>query len=229
MEISGWGNPGIPASKSHHLPEAPMPTPTPAPIGAFCWPELTTSDLAAAKRFYGPLLGWEAFDVPSAGHAYSLLRVDGLDAAGAMGQPDEAHPHWTAYVKVAEVDTTTAKVIPAGGKVLMEPFDVAGVGRMAVVSDPGGAVLALWQDGPFPGAGVFRHPGALCWVELMTRQPEACTAFYAAILGWEARVRTDMGMPYTIYSHGGRDEAGQMAMAGQIGRASCRERVSNFV
>lgn len=52
------------------------------PSGAFCFPELNTRDVEAAKRFYGPVLGWTTFDVPSAAGSYSLARVNGKDVAG---------------------------------------------------------------------------------------------------------------------------------------------------
>src|SRR5207244_7393715 len=72
-----------------------------------------------------------------------------------------------------------------GGTVLDEAVDVRGVGRMAVIRDPTGAVVALWEPRRHIGAGVVGEPGTPCWNELVTTDPDCAAAFYAALLEWE--------------------------------------------
>jgi predicted enzyme related to lactoylglutathione lyase len=80
--------------------------------------------------------------------------------------------------------------------VVMEPFDVMDVGRMAVLSDPTGAFVALWEPRSHVGAGLVNDPGALCWNELSTNDLVRAKRFYSDLLGWRLQDQTDP-MPYT--------------------------------
>src|SRR5262245_41969148 len=106
--------------------------------GTFCWPELATTDRAAAVDFYRGLFNWLVNDQPMGpGEIYSLfqLRDKSVGAAYAM-RPEErqqgAPAHWNVYVSVASADDAAKKVAAAGGQVFAAPFDVMDVGRMAV-------------------------------------------------------------------------------------------------
>ena len=68
--------------------------------------------------------------------------------------------------------------------VLMEPFDVMDVGRMAVAADPGGAVFGVWQARMHTGIGVANEPGSLTWNENMSRNFDGNKAFYQAVFGY---------------------------------------------
>jgi predicted enzyme related to lactoylglutathione lyase len=113
--------------------------------GAFSWNELVTSDPAAATSFYGQLFGWSVKDMgPDMGH-YRVVSVGETAVGGIMGVPPDAPPamppHWGSYVTVDNVDQTLARCATLGGKTVMPPMDVPGVGRMAVLQDPQGAVI----------------------------------------------------------------------------------------
>lgn len=182
--------------------------------GTFCWVELDTTDPAGAKRFYGELLGWSAVDVPvGEGMTYTLLKLRGLDAGALYGMPDAERaqgvpPHWNSYVAVADADASAAKARALGGTLLMEPFDVADVGRMAVVRDPQGAVLAVWQPGRNIGVRVKGEAGALCWNELATPDPAGARAFYGGLFGWKAHEQEFVGNvgTYTSWLRGDREQ-----------------------
>ena len=88
---------------------------------------------------------------------------------------------------VADVDEAVAAAAAAGGQVMLEPTDVFDAGRMAIIADPGGAALSLWEPGEHIGAGVTMEPNAMCWHELNTRGPDAAKAFYGTLFGWDAR------------------------------------------
>jgi uncharacterized protein len=164
------------------------------PPGAFCWVELATTDLAAAKGFYGTLLGWDTRDETVApGATYTTVRVDGKSVGGmyAMSRPDAeaGHPaRWLSYVSVANVDDTANRAAGLGSKLVVAPSEVSDLGRMAVIEDPEGARLALWQARRHIGAAVVNQPGAVCWTELTARDAVKAADFYASLFGWTPKV-----------------------------------------
>lgn len=173
----------------------------------FCWYELMTTDLAAARAFYGSVVGWEAADSGMPGIDYTLFSVAGGPVAGAMTIPAEAAarnvpPNWTGYVRVEDVDAHLPRLLAAGGALLRPAEDIPGVGRFAVVADPGGAVFCLFReiDGAapaLPAAGPC-DPGRFSWHELHAADGEAAFGFYAALFGWREVEKLDMG-PMGIY------------------------------
>ena len=113
--------------------------------GSFYWNELMTRDAEAAKKFYGATLGWtfEAMD-QGQGATYWVAKAGDETVAGIyqMGKDeDENEQGWFAYVAVADLSTALARATSEGGEVLREPWDVPGVGRIAIVSDNTGNAL----------------------------------------------------------------------------------------
>jgi predicted enzyme related to lactoylglutathione lyase len=191
--------------------------------GNFCWFELATSDQAAAKKFYGGLFGWTANDFPMGpGGFYTMFQLRGRNVGAAyMLMPDQAQqgvpPHWATYVAVANVDEASAKAKTLGGTVLAGPMDVFEHGRMAVLRDPTGAAISLWQSKQHPGVGLWGEEGAFCWSELMTRDTTAATRFYTALFGWKTKVTEGAGFPYTHWQNDGADIGGMLAIMEQWG------------
>ena len=165
--------------------------------GTFCWADLATTDAAAAKEFYGELFGWEGHDVP-AGEAgtYTLLRLDGKDVCALYERSDGTPPAWLSYVSVEEVHASSARAGDLGAAVVQEPFDVMDAGRMALLRDPTGAILALWQPGRHPGAALVNDPGAMCLNQLNTTDPETAQRFYHALFGWRIEFVGTEQQPY---------------------------------
>jgi predicted enzyme related to lactoylglutathione lyase len=114
--------------------------------------------------------------------------VGGLMKITQEGQP----PSWTTYIDVDDADGTIEKIKEGGGDVMVEPMDVSDYGRMAVVSDPTGAVFGLWQPGTNKGSGVIGEPGSIAWHQVSTRDPEKALGFYEAVFGWQSE-RVDTG------------------------------------
>ena len=96
-----------------------------------------------------------------------------------------------------------------GGTVLMDAFDVLDVGRMAVIRDPIGAVVALWEPRRHIGAGVVGEPGTTCWNELVTDDLESAGTFYTALLEWQCESHPTAASTYT-YCRRGASVAGGM-------------------
>lgn len=119
--------------------------------GSLSWTELYTTDAAAAKEFYGGVLGWQFSDMqlPGGGGTYSLITPAGLPPermhGGLMELPKEhlaltnGRPYWHPVFAVTDCDATVAQVTENGGSVQMGPVDAEGVGRLAVCLDPSNA------------------------------------------------------------------------------------------
>lgn len=190
-----------------------------AKTGDFCWFELATSDQAAAKKFYGGLFGWTANDFPMGPDKfYTMFQLRGrnVGAAYTLDQPG-VPPHWGTYVAVANADAALPKAQTLGAAVLAGPFDVAEHGRMAVLRDPTGAVISVWQANQHQGVGLWGEAGAFCWSELMTRDTAAATKFYTALFGWKTKVGGTTGMPYTHWQNDGADIGGMIAIMEEWG------------
>lgn len=118
--------------------------------GTFCWNELATKDLGAAKKFYTELLGWRLEGSQAAGMEYNEIVV-GNEHIGGMYQltaeRGDAPSHWMAYVAVDDVDAKAKLAEELGGKVCVPPSDIPNVGRFCVITDPTGATLSLVRLG----------------------------------------------------------------------------------
>jgi len=114
--------------------------------GAFSWNELMTTDVDAAKEFYGKLFGWKHEDMPTNDMIYTMAKAGDTEVAGIMAMPAEAGdmpPMWGAYVTVDDVEASAKQVEALGGKVVIAPQDIPEVGRFCVICDPQGAALSL--------------------------------------------------------------------------------------
>ena len=111
--------------------------------GTPIWNELVSPDLETAQRFYSEVLGvrWEPSQMTN---GYTTLVVGGRPVGGAMPpQAEGVPPHWNVYFNVESVDDTVARATELGGRVVAPAFDIEGVGRMAVLSDPQGGMFNL--------------------------------------------------------------------------------------
>jgi predicted enzyme related to lactoylglutathione lyase len=198
------------------MPHITKPVP-----GNFCWIELNTTDPAAAGKFYGEILGWSFTEMKMAdGHPYLIAKVGDANAAGIRLLGENATKmgtasQWMSFIASADVDATVAKATKAGGNVLVAAAEAGGMGRMAVVADPSGAVLSLWQEKQSMGAFVYGEKGALCWNELTTTNVDAAGKFYATVLGWKPETAAMPGAPggqYTTFKNGETMTGGMMAM-----------------
>jgi hypothetical protein len=159
-------------------------------VGSFCWLELATTDRIAAKKFYSNLLGWTAEDQPMGPDmTYTMFRLGANDAAGAyqlMKEQLDAHvpPHWMLYIKVESADASAAKAVALGAQQAVPPTDIPNVGRFALLQDPTGAHISIFQPGQHRGLKIFGEVGALCWADLNSTDSAKAAKFYTDWLGW---------------------------------------------
>ncbi len=187
--------------------------------GTFCWAELSTPDPDAAKAFYGPLLGWQSNDIPLGdGAVYSIAQVDSLSVAAIASQPQAQRdaglaPVWSSYVSVQSADAAAQHAKDLGATVHAEPFDVMSAGRMAVIQDPQGAYLMVWQAHETIGAQLVNAPGALVWNELASPDLDASTSFYSRLFGWEIEPFEGSSEPYLSIRNAGANNGGIRQLA----------------
>lgn len=190
-----------------------MPERTSYPPGTPSWTDLSTTDPAAAREFYGAVLGWEFAEFPTdQGDPYIMAMKGGQPVAGLMKSQMEGMPSmWSTYINVDDCDDATARAKDAGGQIIIDAMDVMDSGRMSFVADPTGAAIGMWQKGNHFGAGVVNEPGAFTWSELYSTDTEAATTFYGEVFGLGTHVM-DMGEngPYTTFTVGERVVGGTM-------------------
>jgi predicted enzyme related to lactoylglutathione lyase len=183
----------------------------------FVWYDLMTPDLKAAEKFYGAAVGWKIADSGMPGMSYSILSAGDVMVGGLMQRPKEmgdAAPGWNGHVYVSDVDDYAKRVTKAGGEVHRPPTDIPGIGRFAVVGDPGGAVFILFKPNSeeSPAAVPRGTPGHIGWRELHAGDGAKAWDFYSSLFGWSKSQALDMGKMgvYQIFKTGSEDDAGGM-------------------
>ncbi len=118
--------------------------------GEFCWNELITSDVAKSKEFYSSLFGWEMVDHDMGNKTYTMLKKGDKEVGGMMqipkGHENEIPPHWMSYVCVDNLEASVEKAKKLGANIKQPPMMVGDFGQLAVLQDPTGAHIALWQS-----------------------------------------------------------------------------------
>ncbi len=175
--------------------------------GAPCWIDLTTSDPERSREFYARLFGWTPGEPNEEFGGYFEFFRDGAPVAGGMqnrpefGAPDQ----WAVYLSVADARKTMEAALAKGARQEVEPMEVGDLGTMAVITDPGGATIGMWQAGTFDGFAVTGAAGAPSWFELLTGDYATAVEFYRDVFGWDAHVASDT--PEFRYTTLGKDHA----------------------
>ncbi|WP_155059944.1 VOC family protein [Streptomyces blattellae] len=185
------------------------------PEGAPCWADAMFSDVEGAKSFYGDVLGWTFGEQATEYGNYTQAYVDGKAVAAVVppmpGQEDQSQ--WCLYFASPDVAATAAKIRDNGGQVIMEPMAVGDFGSMCLASDPGGVVFGVWQAGTHEGfEAPMDQPGAFCWAEIFTREPERSDTFFPAVFPYTAQQMDDDAMDFRVYNVAGRPALGRMKM-----------------
>lgn len=168
------------------------------PLGTPTWIDLSVPDVAQAKDFYRAMFGWEYAD-PAGPRTECLLH--GRPVAGLTESPGTApvSPAWVVYLATDDCDATVRKALDAGAFMDSAPEDVPDVGRLAVLRDPVGARVGLWEGRGHPGCQVVNEPDALIRNDLVTATPEPAREFYAAVFSFTLDTNPDLpGVDFTF-------------------------------
>jgi predicted enzyme related to lactoylglutathione lyase len=173
--------------------ETPVPVRATAPLGAPVWIDLVTSDIARAQTFYGAVFGWTFSEADPAYGGYTTASRDGHLVAGLMSTPDgyDGPDGWTTYLHTADIESVLAAATAAGATDCGGVMDVPAKGRMAMLTDPAGAFIGLWQPGGHNGFEVVREHGAPAYHQLTTSDYGAALDFYRQVFGWQCETVSD--------------------------------------
>lgn len=187
------------------------------PHGSFCFAELHTADVDGAQRFYGDLLGWTTVDSPVDG--YSLFQSGGKDVA-AVRRVAQGTSRWVPFLSVASAEDASAKGLQGGAAVVTPPTDTGTLARTAVLRDPAGGVVGLWEAKKHSGAALIDQPGSLWWAELLTREIPVAKTFYSNLAGWRAIDTLKYGIRYSVFRLGDESMAGLLPIGADWGNVS---------
>lgn len=192
-------------------------------FGMFCWLDVATHEVEKTKAFFSELLGWHYKDIPTPEGNYSMVGVGGKEFGGFMDlslskMPKGIPAHISAYVLVENVDAKAEEFAKSGGSIKAPAFDVMEMGRMAVVADPFGAVLSLWQ--PMKTGSTAVDPlsaGAPSWRELMASNLDGAVNFYKKVFGWNTKSSANPQFEYVECGLGQQPFAGMMQITKEMG------------
>ncbi|GGZ36802.1 VOC family protein [Streptomyces poonensis] len=180
------------------------------PPGTPCWVSLMVHRVAATQEFYGALFGWEFRPGPRQLGPYVRALLDGREVAGIGQLPPDRHlpVAWTPYLASEDADATAELVRHCGGTVGVGPLDAAEAGRLAIASDPSGAVFGIWQASVHLGTTVTCEPGAPAWHELLVRDTSVVAKFYRTVFGYEDEPAAPAGPDHVALHLKGHPVAG---------------------
>ncbi len=172
--------------------------------GRFVWLDLVTPDVESAQAFYGGLFGW-TFE---SGSDYVTVLHAGAPIAGMVSREVAEGSLWISSLSVVDVDRAAERVRQAGGIVRRGPLDAGERGRMALVTDPGGALVLLLRATGGDPPDVRAEPGGWLWRELWTHDVSEALAFYTSVVDYERREVSFRGGTYTVLETNGEPRAG---------------------
>lgn len=118
--------------------------------GEFCWTELATPNVQSAKDFYSKVFGWQFTDHDMGEMTYTMIKRDGQEFGGMWGIPKDKEnhipPHWMSYILVENLDDSLKKASSQGATIVKPVTNAGDMGRFAIITDPTGAHVALWQS-----------------------------------------------------------------------------------
>lgn len=179
--------------------------------GRFLWYDLMTHDENASIDFYTRITGWGASPWEDGDMPYTMWTVGKVPIGGVMPMPEEvvaqgAPPHWLAYIGTSDVRASVARAVELGGVIEKDTTDIPSAGSFAVLSDPQGAVFAVYAPaGDAPGHEGPPNQGEFSWHELATTDHEEAFSFYRNLFGWHKTEAMDMG-ELGIYQMFGRKD-----------------------
>ncbi len=172
------------------------------------WLDLSSSDAAASRDFYSKLFGWKLEVNPDPQYGgYALGKIGGKDVAGIGPKMSaDAPTMWLVYIATSDAADTVKKAKAVGPQ-----------GTMAIIQDPSGAVIGVWQPNQMHGSPILGKANAFGWSELNSRGVDKAKPFYKKVFGWgEKKSEMAEGMEYTEFLVNGESIAGGMEMNSMV-------------
>lgn len=188
-----------------------MPVRDAAVMGMPTWIDIHSSDPAATRAFYSAVLGWEAGEASAEFGGYFMFFLAGRPIAGCTPaqEADGGQVTWITYLAVPDAAATVARAEVNGARVLAPVMTIADLGTTAIIVDPDGAGIGVWQPDQFPGFGIVEDPGAPTWFELSARDYAGELAFYSNVFGWDPQPMGDTDdFRYATVNEGSTRHAG---------------------
>ena len=180
------------------------------------WTDLAATDTKAAAKFYSAVFGWkvEVSTDPAYG-GYATAQSGGKDVAGIAPKQMEQQPSaWTVYIGTPNAAETAKKAEAAGAKIIAPVMEIGEQGHMAIIQDPSGAYLGLWQAGKMQGSQ-STGTNSMGWAELNARGFDKAEPFYKNLFGWGEKktpASAENPIEYTEFQLHGESIAGGMEM-----------------
>lgn len=184
-------------------------------LGKAVWHDLVTQDIDATRDFYQGVFGWQIEKSREInGRDYLVASIDGVYVAGMLEaglRPDGANvSRWIPYISVANVDATVTSAAGSGADVVVGPRTVA-LGRVAVITDPEGAVIGMARSSvgdPADLPAAKPTAGTVVWNELLAADRLAAARFYGDVFPYDASEIERRGGKYVLLNASGRERAG---------------------
>ncbi|MER6997397.1 VOC family protein [Streptomyces sp. NPDC000410] len=196
-------------------------------LGTPCWVSLMVHGLGTTQHFYRDLFGWDFVPGPQHLGPYVRALIDGKEVAGIGQMPPDRHlpVAWTTYLATDDADETAEQIRMCGGTVGVGPLDAGDAGRLAIASDPEGAVFGIWQAAAHAGTALFGTHGTPVWNELVTRETSSVSKFYQSVFGYEVEPVVSADFDYLTLHLEGRP----VASLHGVGHALPRDRGSHWM
>lgn len=186
--------------------------------GQFSWVELKTEDYQDACEFYGRLFGWESQpadsdDGPQIGQfLWQKYFLAGIRATDHQETQERGPAIWRSHLQVADLAETLERVAKLGGVVTSPAQQLADFGTLAMVQDPSGAELGLWQPRQPFGEQLVQDIHAFCWNELCTRDTAAARKFFSELFHWSFVEHPLPGAEYHMIENQGEQNGGMLRL-----------------
>ena len=186
------------------------------PPGTPNWVDISVPDVDAALAFYGPVVGWTFVDTGPDYGGYRMCRVGERNVAGIGPLHAAEHPTaWLIYLASDDADATAKLIADNGGQVLIGPFDIGEVGRIAVAQDSTGGTFGVFQGKQSVGTEVVDEPGSLVWEDARLTDVAEGRRFYTAVFGYEYGAIPGLSLDqYGTFGHAERPWGGMGGMMG---------------
>lgn len=157
-------------------------------MNPLAWMDVISSDIDRSLDYYTELFGWSSESLPlDHGEGYQVVRSDTVIVAGAeqVAVERDLDPVWTVMVESDDAPSLIKAAVAAGASETFALAPMLDLGRIAMLRDPWGATLGVWEPGTFRPSAVPELPGRLVGAVLTTPAPEDSIRFHREVFGWE--------------------------------------------